>query len=54
VLSKKLGSELSLKARAYSDRYIIDMERKKIFSPGPDGKPHTCDDIKLLINSEAF
>lgn len=52
VLDRRLGKEISLKARAYSDEYIIDVEGKKIFSPGPDGKPNTKDDIKLSINPE--
>ncbi len=54
VLNKRLGKEISLKARAYSDEYIIDVENKKIFSPGPDGQPHTEDDIKLIINPEVL
>jgi hypothetical protein len=52
VLNKRLGKEINLKARAYSDEYIIDVENKKIFSHGPDGQPHTKDDIKLIINPE--
>ena len=52
VLNKRLGKEVSLKARAYSDEYIVDVEGRKIFSPGPDGKPNTRDDIKLSINPE--
>ncbi len=54
ILNKRLGKEVSLKARAYSDEYIIDVEKKKIFSPGPDGEPYTEDDIKLLINPEVL
>jgi len=54
VLAKKLGGQSSLKARAYSHEYIIDMDNKKIFSPGPDGEPDTCDDIKLPINPQTF
>jgi len=54
VLNKRLGKEFNLKALAYSDEYIIDIENKKIFSPGPDGKANTKDDIKLLINPEVF
>ena len=54
VLNKRLGKEISLKARAYSDEYIIDLENKKIFNPGPDGQPHTEDDIKLIINPEVL
>jgi len=54
VLNKRLGKEINLKARAYSDEYIIDVENKKIFSPGPDGQPHNKDDIKLIINPEVL
>ena len=54
VLNKRLGNEVSLKARAYSDEYIIDVENNKIFSPGPDGKAGTKDDIKLTINPEVL
>jgi len=35
VLDKRLGREVNLKARAYSDEYIVDVENKKVFSPGP-------------------
>ena len=54
VLNKRLGKEVSLKSRAYSDEYIVDIENKKIFSPGPDGKANTKDDIKLRINPEVL
>ena len=54
VLNKRLGKEISLKARAYSDEYIVDVENKKIFSPGHDGKPGTKDDIKLPINPDVL
>ena len=54
VLNKRLGRQVSLKARAYSDEYVVDIENKKIFSPGPDGKPGTKDDIKLPINPEVL
>jgi len=54
VLSQRLGKGISLKARAYSNEYIIDVENKKIFSPGPDGQPDTKDDIKLIINPEVL
>ncbi|MHC4867665.1 MAG: hypothetical protein ACYTEX_26645 [Planctomycetota bacterium] len=50
VLNKRLGREVSLKASAYSDEYIVDIEGKKIFSPGPDGEVGTDDDIALPIN----
>ena len=54
VLNKRLGKDINLKARAYGDEYIIDVENKKIFSPGPDGIPHNDDDIKLIINPEVL
>jgi hypothetical protein len=54
VLNKRLGKKINLKARAYSDKYIIDVEKKIIFSPGPDGKPYMEDDIKLVINPEVL
>jgi hypothetical protein len=49
VINKRLGKAVSLKARAYSDEYVIDVEKKIIFSPGPDGEQFTQDDIKLFI-----
>jgi len=54
VLNKRLGEEVSLKARAYSDEYIVDIENRRIFSPGLDGEIETKDDIKLLINPEVL
>ena len=54
VLNKRLGKDFSLKARAYSDEYIVDVENRKIFSPGPDGKSNTKDDIILRINPEVL
>lgn len=52
VLNKRLGEEVSLKARDFSDEYIIDIEKRLILSPGPDGEIGTKDDIKLPINPE--
>lgn len=54
ALSKRFGEEVDLKARAYSDEYIIDLEKKIIFSPGPDEKIGTKDDIKLPINPQVL
>ena len=54
ILSKRLGKEINLKARAYSGEYIVDVENGKIFSPGPDGKAGTKDDIILRINPEVL
>jgi hypothetical protein len=54
VLNKRLGREVSLKARAYGDKYKIDLERKIIYSPGPDGVDFTNDDIKLSIRPEVL
>ncbi|MHC4534499.1 MAG: hypothetical protein ACYS6K_11155 [Planctomycetota bacterium] len=52
VLNKRLGEEVSLKALAYGDEYIVDIEKRLIFSPGPDGLNGTKDDVKLSINPE--
>jgi hypothetical protein len=54
VLNKRLGRNFSLKARAYGDEYIVDVENRKIFSPGPDGKADTSDDIMLRFNPEVL
>jgi len=54
VLNKRLGKPINLKARAYGDEYIVDLESKKIFSPGRDGQIDTKDDIKLPINPEVL
>ena len=54
VLNKRLGKDVSLKARAYSDEYIVDVENRKILSPGPDGKVGTKDDIELAINPQVL
>jgi hypothetical protein len=54
VLNRRLGRPVSLKARAYGGEYIVDVKGKKIFSPGPDGKADTKDDIKLPINPEVL
>ena len=54
ILAMRMGTEYSLKARAYDDQYIIDLERKIIYSTGPDGEPFTEDDIKLQINPDVL
>ncbi len=54
VLNKRLGRTVDLKARAYSDEYLIDLEKGRILSPGPDGQVDTEDDIKLTINPEVL
>jgi hypothetical protein len=54
VLAMRMSSEYSLKARAYGDDYIIDLEKKIIYSPGPDGEHFTDDDIKLEINPDVL
>jgi len=53
-LAKRLGRQVNLKARAYGEQYIIDMEHKRIYSPGLDGQSHTKDDIILFINPEVI
>jgi hypothetical protein len=50
VLARRMGQEGSLKARAYSDEYTVDLEKGLVFSVGPDGEPYTDDDIKLRID----
>ncbi|MBN2593939.1 MAG: DUF4190 domain-containing protein [Sedimentisphaerales bacterium] len=54
VLNKRLGKGFSLKARVYGDEYVVDVENRKIFSPGPDGKLNTKDDIFLPISPEVM
>ncbi|KPK42577.1 MAG: hypothetical protein AMJ65_07450 [Phycisphaerae bacterium SG8_4] len=54
VLKKRLGKEVSMKARAYGEEYIVDIDNRKILSPGPDGKTDTKDDIALPINPEVL
>ncbi len=50
VINTRLGRKIDLTARSYTDNYIIDLERKLIYSPGLDQTPFTKDDIRLLIN----
>lgn len=54
VLATRMGGDYSLKGRVYSDEYIIDLEKKIIYNPGPDGVAFTDDDIKLEINPEVL
>ncbi len=54
VIKKRLGQPVDLTARAYSDEYIIDTDKKIIFSPGPDGISYTDDDIKFDINPDVL
>ncbi len=49
VLNQRLNRPVNLKARAYSDVYTIDVNDKKIISPGPDKKIGTDDDITMPI-----
>jgi hypothetical protein len=50
VLNRKLGRVYSVKARDFSEEYVIDLEKGRVLSPGPDGVDYTEDDIYLLIN----
>jgi hypothetical protein len=50
VLNRKLGRAYSVKARDFSEEYVIDLEKGRVLSPGPDGVDYTEDDIYLLIN----
>ena len=54
VLAKRMGQEGSLKSRAYSDEYTVDIEKGLVFSVGPDGEAYTNDDVKLRINPEVL
>ncbi len=54
VLGLRMGREVSLKARAYGDEYIIDVDKAIIYSPGPDEQAFTKDDIKLPLNPEVL
>ena len=54
VLARRMGEECSLTARAYSDEYMVDIEKGLVFSVGPDGAAYTNDDIKLRINPEVL
>jgi hypothetical protein len=49
ILARRLGKEGDLTARAFGQKYIVDIEKKRIYSPGPDGQPFTKDDIWLPI-----
>jgi hypothetical protein len=49
VLNQRLNRPINLKARTYSDEYLIDVNDKKIISPGPDKKNGTDDDITMPI-----
>lgn len=50
ALAMRLGEEYDLTARAYGGEYIVDVEKKIIFSVGPDEEAYTDDDISLPIN----
>ncbi|MBE0537168.1 MAG: hypothetical protein IH624_16015 [Phycisphaerae bacterium] len=54
ILAMRLGEDYSLESRIPGQEYVIDMDRKIIYSPGPDGEPFTWDDIKLPINPEVL
>lgn len=49
VLSYRLEGRADLTARAYGDEYVVDIERKRIYSSGPDRVAFTEDDIWLPI-----
>jgi len=52
VMGMRQGKEVSAEGVAEGDGYTVDLERKVIFSPGPDGEVGTDDDIELPINPE--
>jgi len=49
ILARRLGKDGDLTARAFGQKYIVDIEKKRIYSPGPDGQAFTNDDIWLPI-----
>jgi hypothetical protein len=49
ILARRLGKDGDLTARAYGQKYIVDIEKKRIYSSGPDGQAFTKDDIWLPI-----
>jgi hypothetical protein len=53
VLNKRLGKNYSLKARAYGDEYIVDVNNGWILSPVPD-EYLDSKEIKLMINPDLW
>jgi len=54
MLNKRMGKEINLKACAYSENYIIDNEKHRLLSPGPDRKAGTKDDIFREYNPDVI
>lgn len=54
VLSYRHRGEADLTARAYGDEYVVDVDKKRIYSPGPDGVAFTDDDIWLPIELDVL
>jgi len=55
VLNTRLGKKVSLKASAYVDEYIVDLEGRIIYCPVQQNKQGCVDgDIKLEINPEVL
>ncbi len=54
VIAMRQNRPPDLKARAFSDNYLIDLKKKIIFSPGPDYNIYTEDDIILPIEPKAI
>jgi len=50
LIDKRLGREVDLRARAYSEAYVVDKEAGRISSCGPDGQLGTKDDIWLAFD----
>ncbi len=50
IIDQRLGREVDLRARAYSDFYVVDKEAGRISSCGPDGQLGTKDDIWLAFD----
>ena len=47
ALNKRLGREVDLNENFYGNKYMIDKDKRIIFSPGPDKTAYTIDDIEL-------
>lgn len=54
VLSYRLEERADLSARAFGDTYVVDIEKKRIYSQGPDGNALTNDDIWLPIEPDVL
>ena len=54
ILKTRQGLPCNLKSGFKDETYIIDTEKRIIYSKGPDNKSFTKDDLKLTINPEVI